>query len=140
MKTTQYLDAAKKALGIESDYALSVHLGFTRAFMSKLRTGKLVLSNTTAARIAEIIDVDPLKVIADMELERGTNDELWQRIARKVAAVVLVPLACGSLIAQPDEARADAPTLHKHGPYYTLQRFLAWLFSVPGFADGALPA
>jgi hypothetical protein len=80
MKTTQYLDAAKKALGIESDYALAPHLDLTTQAISKLRTRPLVMSNTTAVKIAEILGIDPMRAIADAELERGTNDELWKRI------------------------------------------------------------
>ena len=65
VKTVQYLDAAKRALGIESDYALAQHLDMTPQAVSKLRNRPLVMSNTTAAKIAEILGVDPLKVIAD---------------------------------------------------------------------------
>lgn len=37
MKTTQYLDAAKKALGIDSDYALAPHLELTRQAVRRRR-------------------------------------------------------------------------------------------------------
>lgn len=87
MKTIDYWKAAKKALGGCSDYALAKRLEITRASASLLSNGHSVMSNTTAAKIAEILELEPMKVIADMELERGTNDELWKRIARKVAAI-----------------------------------------------------
>jgi predicted transcriptional regulator len=92
MRQTQYLDAAKRKLGIESDYALAPFLGVTKQAISKLRNGRAVMSNTMAAKVAEILELDLVKVIADLELERGTNDELWRRIARQVASV-LVPAA-----------------------------------------------
>jgi plasmid maintenance system antidote protein VapI len=90
MRQTQYLDAAKRKLGIESDYALAPFLGVTKQAISKLRNGRAVMSNTMAAKIAEILDIDLVRVIADLELERGSNEELWRRIARQVAGV-LVP-------------------------------------------------
>jgi hypothetical protein len=87
MKTTQYLDAVKKKLGIESDYALAPRLGLTRFGVSKLRNGISAMGTTTAAKIAEILEIDPMKVIADAELERGSDDALWTRIAQRVAVV-----------------------------------------------------
>lgn len=108
MNTQQYLDAAKKKLGIESDYALAAHLGMTRQGVSKLRRGVVVMSNTAAAIVAETLDVDLRKVIADLELERGTNDELWKRIARKVAGVVVPIAAAGAIAAVPAPAEANA--------------------------------
>jgi transcriptional regulator with XRE-family HTH domain len=109
MKTTQYLDSAKKALGIESDYALAPHLGLTRSGVSKLRREVVVMSNTTAARIAEILGVDEIKVIADLELERGSNDELWRKIARRVAVLAVAALGA---IAAPSPAEAAAGGAH----------------------------
>jgi hypothetical protein len=93
MKTTQYLDAAKRALNIESDYALAAHLALTKQAISKLRQGRLVMSNTTAAKIAHILDVPAIRVIADAELERGTNDTLWKRLRD---AAVLAAMAIGA--------------------------------------------
>jgi hypothetical protein len=107
LKTTaQYLDAAKRKLGIESDYALAPHLGVTKQAISKMRNRPLVMSNTMAAKIAEILEIDLMRVIADMELERGSNDELWKRIAKSVAAGVLV--AIGAAIAPPPASAATA--------------------------------
>jgi hypothetical protein len=146
MKTTQYLDAVKAKLGIESDYALAQHLEMTRFGVSKLRTGVSVMSNTTAALVAQILGVPELRVIADCEIERGTNDVLWQNIAKKVAVVVLGALGL-SLIPPSADAAARATTLHSENCArdvtevhiaHHLRRFLAWLFGLPGFADGAL--
>jgi len=108
MNTKQYLDAAKKKLRIESDYALAPHLGLTKQAISKLRNRPLVMSNTTAARIAGILELEPLKVIADAELERGSNDSLWKRIRdAAVIAIMAIGVAC---FGQP--APVQASTLH----------------------------
>lgn len=80
MKTAEYWRAAKRALKIDSDYALAKRLEITRASASLLVNGHSTMSNTTAAKIAEILKLDPLQVIADCELERGTNDAFWRRI------------------------------------------------------------
>lgn len=149
MKTTEYLDAAKAKLEISSDYALAPHLELSRAAVSKLRNGIAIMSNTTAAKLAGILELEPLKVIADAELERGTNDELWKRI-RDAAVIVL-----GALGLQLQPAPADAAALttilhsrdcapelggrfNRNTHCAAFVRWLARLFGVPGFADGAL--
>ena len=66
------------------------------------------MSNTTAGKISEITGIPLAKIIVDLELERGSNDELWKRIARKVAAV-LVAIGAGVAAAP---APAPAATLH----------------------------
>lgn len=56
-----------------------------------------------AVRVAELLELEPMKVIADCELERGSDVELWRRMSRKVAAVlVAVSAAAGA----PDQASA----------------------------------
>jgi plasmid maintenance system antidote protein VapI len=97
VKTTrQYLAEVKRALEISSDYALAKQLRVTRATMSLLANGHTAMGNTTAARVAEILDLPLARVIADMELERGSNHELWTRI--RAAAAVLVGAVAGALL------------------------------------------
>jgi plasmid maintenance system antidote protein VapI len=110
VKTKDYCRAAKIKLGVTSDYALAKHLGVQRQTISNYVNGHRVFDNTMAARISEILDVDLVKVIADLELERGTNDELWKRIARKVAAVAVVAIGAGS-IGAPSPAPAQGTSV-----------------------------
>lgn len=106
MKTTQYCAAMKQRLQITSDYALAKALGVPKQTISNYANGVRTFDNTMAAKVAEILDVPVMKVIADMELERGTNDELWKRIARR-AAGVLVPAAIASVALPPSSAEAS---------------------------------
>ena len=86
MKTKQYLAAVKAKLGITSDYGLQAPLGMGKTGVSHLMNGG-TMSPTTAVRVAKILELDPLQVIADAELERGSDQELWKSVARKVAAL-----------------------------------------------------
>jgi transcriptional regulator with XRE-family HTH domain len=105
VKTVQYLDAVKRRLGISSDYALAQALDLTKQSISQLRGGAAVMSPTTAARVAAILEIDPLRVIADAELERGSDAQLWRRL-RDAAAAVLVAIGA-ALAPTPAEARFD---------------------------------
>lgn len=101
MKTVEYLDAVKRRLNLESDYALSLRLDLTRQAISNLRSGG-VMSPTTAAKVAALLEIDALRVIADAELERGSDAQLWGKLRDALAAVLV---AIGALHAAPAEAR-----------------------------------
>jgi len=91
MKTVEYLDAVKKKLEISSDYALQTPLQVTKQAVSRYRNGG-TFDHLVAARVARILGLAELKVIADMELERAQSEEhreLWKRLARRVAGVLL---------------------------------------------------
>ncbi|MBU9320385.1 hypothetical protein KTE24_06900 [Burkholderia gladioli] len=89
MKTTvDYLDAVKAKLDLPSDYAAAKHLRVTRASVSRYRLGEGAFDDTTALRVAEILGVDPLEVIASANAERARDDEtrqLWVRTLEKIS-------------------------------------------------------
>lgn len=142
MKTTvQYLDAVKRELGISSDYALAKHLELTKQAISQLQSGARGMSPTTAARVAVILGLDPLVVIADAELERGSDGALWKRL-RDAAAAVLVAIGAALFPAPDAQARLNNNLFAVAGspggfPYekpasvrrsdYTLHRLWRWL-------------
>lgn len=108
--TNRYLDAVIDRLTLPSDYALAEVLGITTQAVYKMRGGG-AMSATTAAKIAELLEIDPLKVIAESELERATTEdgrEVWRRIARKVAVIAVAAIG-GTLSAPPS---GQAATLH----------------------------
>lgn len=79
MNTIQYLDAAKKRLGVTSDYALSKALNITTQAVSNYRTGRSKMDDDVALSIAEILEVNPLAVIASANAERAKTPEARAR-------------------------------------------------------------
>jgi transcriptional regulator with XRE-family HTH domain len=79
MNTLEYLQAVKKKLGIESDYALAKRLGITRSAVSNLQLGKSIFSDDVALAVAQILDVPPIEVIAQANAERATTPEMRDR-------------------------------------------------------------
>jgi transcriptional regulator with XRE-family HTH domain len=103
MKTIDYLDAMRAKLRLTSDYQLAKRLAVSHQRISNYRTMRSTFDATIAARVAEILEIEPIKVIADTEIERATKPEhrkLWETIAAKVAAGVLVAIGAG--ISVPD--------------------------------------
>ena len=119
MRTVQYLDAVKAKLRLESDYAVAKRLGLTTSGVSNYRRGKSTFDHLVAIRVARILDLDPMTVIADVELERATQPELrdlWRRIAAKVAAGVLVAVGAG--VASPPASNAQSGVAAVGSVYY----------------------
>ena len=89
MNTLEYLSAAKKKLGIESDYALAKALKITQSTISSYRAGRSRLDDDVALSISEILGVNPLQVIADANAERAKTPEMrarWIGVMEKFSA------------------------------------------------------
>ena len=115
MRTVEYLDAAKKAANLPSDYALAARLGVTRGAISSYRTERTVPETLIAVRLAELIGADPMRVVADIELEkaeRSHRDEqasAWRGILGKLGgAAAGLAMAVGvTAVSAPSSASAE---------------------------------
>lgn len=97
MNTIEYLNLAKRRLGIESDYALAKALGMARSNMSSLVNGKTTLSDEYAMKLAKLLGIHPAIVIADMHAEREKNPDLkalWFGIMEKFSVGFEVLTSC----------------------------------------------
>lgn len=89
MKSTlEYIDAVKIKLDLPSDYAVAKALCVTRAAVSSYRNGRTYLDDLTAVRVAEILEINPMEVIAAANSERAKSEDarrvwsgLWDRFA-----------------------------------------------------------
>ncbi|WP_373986978.1 hypothetical protein [Duganella sp. BuS-21] len=92
MNTLEYLRAVKSRLGIESDYALAMRLGVTRSAISKFQLGKGVFGDDVALTIAQILEINPLVVIAQANAERASTPEMrarWMDVIQGFRALLL---------------------------------------------------
>lgn len=89
MNTIEYLQAVKTRLHITSDYALAARLGVTRSAISKLQQGKGIFGDDMALTVAQILDINPLVVIACANAERAKTPEQrarWSGVMEKFSA------------------------------------------------------
>lgn len=114
-KTLYYLDALKEAEGLTSDYALAKYLSINRAVISQYRSGKMVIDDYVCLMIAKRLELDPLEVISLANAEREKDEtkkavweNLYQTVARPVAAVTTVPKS--------QAATKKAPVLKTEAP------------------------
>jgi predicted transcriptional regulator len=111
--TVQYLDAVRKRLDLPSDYAAAKSLGVTRAAVSKYRLGLSTFDDTTSVRVAEILGIDAMEVIAASNFERAKDDSvraLWRGLWGKAAGTIatsLIVCAVGASAVVPSPVRAS---------------------------------
>lgn len=119
--TIAFLDAVKARLNMPSDYALAKKLGCTHQTVSKYRVGKDFLGDTTAIRVAELLEMDPGIVIAAAHAERAKKPEerrVWEAIIQKLggaAALVLIGIGAISAPAPAQASEAAQCVLCKTG-------------------------
>ena len=105
----QFLNAVKSRHNIKSDYKLAQVLGLTHSAISNYRSGRSSFDSTTSAKIAELLSLPPLEVIAAIEMERAKSDELRKFWSRYAAAAAIVGAVC---LVNPSSSEAGE-SLHK---------------------------
>ncbi len=92
MNTLDYLAACKARLGIDSDYALAKALGITQQAVSSYRSGNSKINDDVALKVAEILQLHPLQVIAAANAERARTPEAkarWMGVMEKFSVSFL---------------------------------------------------
>lgn len=97
--TVELLDRLKLHRAIPSDYQLAKALGVTQQTISRYRVGKDSFSDSTALKVAELLDMDPAIVAATAHAERAKSDPeraMWSDLIRRLgglAAGVVIGVA-----------------------------------------------
>lgn len=104
---SQYLDAAKQALGVTSDYALGKALGLNHSAISNYRSGRSNFDDATAIKVARAAGIDPAEVFFAMQVERAKSDDaraVWSGLLEKFSKgfrwLALPANACGAWFPQ----------------------------------------
>jgi transcriptional regulator with XRE-family HTH domain len=67
------LDSAKKQLAMDTDYKLAKKLEISTGTITQYRQGKVMPNVYVYARLAEILNVDPFKLMIEIESETEKN-------------------------------------------------------------------
>lgn len=109
MNTIDYLEAVKKRLQITSDYRLSKDLKIPQTTVSNWRNGKRQLDDENAIKFAQILEMPPGVILADMHAERATDTitkNTWSKIAKQLQAIAVTVLLSVVLIGSPTDTGA----------------------------------
>jgi hypothetical protein len=99
MNTTEYLDATKKKLGIDSDYALAKALAIRASTISGYRAGRSRMDDDIAVRVADILKVERPKVLIDCMIERSKEPEIkaaWMSMMEKFSTSFNSLITCAT--------------------------------------------
>lgn len=112
MTPAEYLDGAKDALGIRSDYALARALSTTKQRVSAYRNGTQAVSLEAAYRLAIALKLDPAEVVADLQSQSEKHPDraaFWKSFCSRAstAAVLLCTLASSFTAIYGTEANDD---------------------------------
>lgn len=91
-----YLDQAKTITG--SDRQTAFRLGISQGYIATIRGGKSI-SDDLCLQLAELLDIDPMEIIAAKNAERTKSPEMrkkWEAILKSVAAVLVVAVGLAS--------------------------------------------
>jgi hypothetical protein len=126
MKTAELIASAKRCANITSDYALSKRLDTKPTTVGNWSRGVSFPDTRFTVQLADMAGLDPLKAIADVEIERAekTHSEdaasFWRRRfgagAATAAAMIL-----GTVLSSPTPSNA-APSqgqVNNNGSVYT---------------------
>lgn len=97
MNIIELLEQSKTKLKISSDYALAKALEINQARLSDYRNGKANPDPYALVKIALLLDLDPLALIAETEAQTEKNPVrkgFWQNFARRVGSAVGVAVLC----------------------------------------------
>lgn len=117
MKVRERLLECKVRLGIKSDYALAKALGIDRAALSHYMAGKRTPDAFTDVKMAEILKVHPMLLLAEFEAETAKTAErkaFWTNFGRRIKTGALGIVALTSTVFWQPERRAEAKGLDTH--------------------------
>lgn len=140
-KSAELMDALKAKIGIDSDYALAKKLGVNQARISAYRHGKEKPDFYICVKAGIFLNLDPVKIAAEIELEKEKNEErrgFWRDFLSHSTPAVLVMLVslCITFLESVPDANANEighsirahytkhPLLHKiRGLYHKVLDF-----------------
>lgn len=85
MGTLEYLDAVKKLIGLTSDYQLAKMLDLEPSNITMYRKRRRVMDDYIASRVADLLKIEELELIAQANAEREKNEEkrvYWEAKAK----------------------------------------------------------
>lgn len=104
--TNDLLDAVKQKYGISSDYKLRTFLGVSQNTLPNYRHGRSRPDDDMALKLADLLELDPLYVIACVNAERaqeGRLQRMWEALAkRSMKGAVVVALVGLGVTGGPD--------------------------------------
>lgn len=122
-RAATYLNRAKKKLGITTDYQLAKQLGVSRGAVNNYRKKRSTFDEYTAFQIAEILEIDPAIVIANIKAETEKDEfkrEFWEEKVRQFGQVAVLTILVTNTLLQITKAMFYNDFLYSLSTIYIL--------------------
>jgi len=126
-ETQKHLDLLSEAHGHATDYRLHKILAVSKTAVSNWRAGKGGFADSTAIRVAELLQIDAAELLAKLAAERAKTDgekKLWlnaaRRLQRTAAAFTIAVIAAAAAHTN----SANASTHPSAGPAHLATRYI----------------
>lgn len=130
MKTTiDFLNAVKSRYNLPSDYALAGKLKLSRASISRFMNGKDNLGDDTAMLVADLLEIDPVHVVACIHAERAKTEKakkMWERFATLTAGLAVLVILSVTVPQSGHESALFAAFTGSYPVYYVKSVFEYW--------------
>lgn len=96
MQVIDLIEKVKTKAELKSDYALAKTLNLTTARVSEWRTGKRTPDNYSLTRMALILGIEPIEIIAEIEAETEKNEQkrtFWRNFRSRSGKATVIVLA-----------------------------------------------
>ena len=93
MKPSEIIKAIKQKHHLTSDYQVHKLTGWSRQSVSNFANNKVNLPDHAAIRAAEVLEIEPLEMLAQAHAERSKRSDVkqvWEAIAKQVSAAILL--------------------------------------------------
>ena len=99
MNTLELLTQLKATNGAASDYRVAQLLGVKPQTISNWKSGRSTMGDEVGVKAAEMLGLDPAKVLIDLHIERVKGDatsHVWKDIGRRLEMAAM-PVVVGLL-------------------------------------------
>lgn len=96
--TTSLIERLRDQTKTRSDYAVAKLMGVTPQAVSRWKKGDSTMDVTNGVKAAELLEMDPMQVIAWLELERGPlpkHTDMWQRYSGRLLPSIILASIIG---------------------------------------------
>lgn len=134
MKIRERLLECKIKAGIKSDYKLAEVLGTSRQRISEVMNGKCKPDAYIAVKMADILKIHPLMLLAEFEAETAkdeTRRNFWVNFAQRIKTGAVAMLVLISIAFWSPEPKAKGLLLDTHNVYYVKLKIMRfqWIFN-----------
>jgi len=109
MKPAEYLDAAKTALALSSDYALAKVMNITTDRLSKLRRQERPMDEAEMIFLATTLEIDPGLIVADLGEQRTKNKGKKELLRGFLSRAAVLAAVCVTLALTCSGGAGSAP-------------------------------